>query len=118
MATVVYFVKDLMFSSKIREVASQVGTDVEPFRDPAQLAAAAKSAKLVIVDLRVPEAMRALELIAADPASREVMTVGFIDHEKVDVMDEATKKGCKKVFAKGQFSNQLVHLMADVVQTP
>src|SRR5687767_2748307 len=100
MATVVYFVKDLLFSSKIREISSQAGVDVEPFRDPEKLAAAAKTAKLVIIDLRIPEAMRTLDLIAADPASKDVMSVGFIDHEKLEVMDEASKKGCKKVLAK------------------
>jgi DNA-binding NtrC family response regulator len=115
MATVVYFVKDLLFSSKIREVASQVGVDVEPFRNIEQLAAAAKTAKLVILDLRLPEALAALDLMSADPASQAVMSVGFIDHEKIDVMDEATKKGCKKVMAKGGFSTALPQLMASLV---
>lgn len=114
MATVVYFIKDLLFSSKIREVASQVGVSVEPFRDPEKLAAGAKEAKLVIVDLRIPEAMRALDLLAADPATREVMSVGFIDHEKLELMDEASKKGCKKVLAKGRFTSELPTLIANV----
>lgn len=114
MATVVYFVKDLLFSGKIREVAGQTGVDVEPFRDPEKLAAAAKTAKLVIIDLRTPEAMRVLDLLAADPATKDVQSVGFVDHEKVDVMDEATKKGCKKVLAKGGFSNALPMLLANL----
>ena len=115
MATIVYFVKDLLFSSKIRETAGQVGVDVEPFRDPVQLAAAAKTAKLVIIDLRLPEAMRALELIAADPDAKNVSSVGFIDHEKVDLMEQASAKGCKKVLAKGRFTSELPALVAELV---
>lgn len=114
MATVVYFVKDLLFSSKIREVASQVGVDVEPFRNPQQLAEAAKTAKLVIIDLRLPEAMTVLDLIAADPASSAVTSVGFIGHEEIELMDLATKKGCKKVMAKGGFSTALPGILANL----
>jgi hypothetical protein len=114
MATVVYFVKDLLFSSKIREIAGQAGVDVEPFRDPVQLAKAAQTAKLVIVDLRVPEVMQALDLIAADPQAKDVLSVGFVDHEKLDVMDQAAKKGCKKVLAKGRFTTELPSLIAEL----
>jgi hypothetical protein len=114
MATVVYFVKDLLFSSKIREIASQAGVSVEPFRDPKQLAAAAKTAKLVIVDLRIPEALQALELISADPEAKNVQSVGFIDHEKVDLMELASSKGCKKVLAKGRFTNELPMLIGEL----
>src|SRR5687768_13793668 len=102
MAAVIYFVKDLMFSSKIREVASQVGVSVEPFRDPKSLAEAAKSAKLVILDLRLPNAFEALDALAADEQTRAVPSVGFIDHEKVEIMEAASQKGCKKVLAKGR----------------
>ncbi|MCK6549758.1 hypothetical protein L6R52_28230 [Myxococcota bacterium] len=115
MATVVYFVKDLLFSSKIREVASQLGVTVEPARDPDALVRAAKDAKLVVVDLRLPNALEAIDRLAADPATRDIPSVGFIDHEKVDVMDEATRRGVKKVLAKGGFSSALPALLAELV---
>jgi hypothetical protein len=112
MASVVYFVKDLLFSSKIRETANQVGLDVEPFRDPKELALAARSAKVVIVDLRLKDALEVLELISADPESQGVLSVGFIDHEKEDVMEAAVKRGCKRVLAKGRFSTELPLLLS------
>lgn len=114
MPSIVYLVKDLIFSSKIREVAGQVGVSVEPFRDPKALAAAARDAKLVIMDLRLPEALEALDLIAQNPGAEPALSVGFIDHERTDVMDLAAKKGCKKVLAKGRFTSELPSLVASI----
>ena len=42
------------------------------------------------------------------------MHVGFIDHEKTDVMDAARAKGCSDVMAKGQFANALPKLLASI----
>ena len=39
-------------------------------------------------------------------------TVGFIDHERTDVMDAARAAGCADVMAKGQFANALPKLLA------
>ena len=43
---------------------------------------------------------------------RPLRTVGFIDHERVEIMDEARAKGCTDVMAKGQFANALPKLLA------
>jgi len=111
-AHVVHLIQDMLFTSKLREVAKQTGVTVQATRDPAALAAAARDAKLVIVDLRLPRALEALDALAADPATRDVRKVGFIDHEKTDVMDAARARGCTDVMAKGQFANALPKLLA------
>ena len=80
-------------------------------REPAAWAAAAREAKLAIVDLRLPTALAALEALAAVPAGG-VRTVGFVEHERTDVMDAARAKGCSDVMAKGQFANALPKLLA------
>jgi len=108
----------MLFTSKVREVAKQSGVTVQSARDPAGLAAAAQGAKLVIVDLRLPRALEALDVLAADPATRDVPKVGFIDHERTDVMDAARAKGCTQVMAKGQFANALPRLLAALAGTP
>src|SRR5438552_1081947 len=100
MPAIIYFVKDLLFSSKIRESASQFGLEAEPFREPKALIEAARNAKMVVLDLRLPEALDVLDMLAADEKAKVVLSVGFIDHEKVDVMDRARDKGCKRVLAK------------------
>jgi CheY-like chemotaxis protein len=111
-ADVVYMISDMLFSSKLREAAKATGVSVQATRDAAAWAAAAREAKLAIVDLRMPAALAALDALAAAPST--VRTVGFIDHERVEVelMDEARAKGCTDVMAKGQFANALPKLLA------
>ena len=116
MADVVYLVSDMLFSSKIRETAKPFGLTLQGLRDPAALAAAAAAgAKLVILDLRLPAALDALGALAADPVAAAVPSVGFIDHERTDVMEEARARGCGQVMAKGQFATLLPKLLAPLV---
>jgi len=117
MADVVYLVQDMLFTSKIREAAKAVGLTVQGTREPAALVTAAAGAKLVIVDLRLPIALDALSALGADPAAKAVPSIGFIDHEKTDVMDQATARGCGQVMAKGQFANTLPRVLAGLTPT-
>jgi CheY-like chemotaxis protein len=111
-ADVVYMISDMLFSSKLREAAKATGVSVMAARDAAAWATAASGAKLAIVDLRMPAALAALEALAAAPSPSGLRTVGFIDHERTDVMDQARAKGCTDVMAKGQFANALPKLLA------
>jgi hypothetical protein len=106
MAAVVYLVNDLLFTSKIRETAQQLGLDVQAVRTPAEVAAATAEARAIIVDLRRPDALQALEAAAAG-----VTRIGFIDHERVDVMEAARERGCTAL-AKGKFSSDLPRLLS------
>ena len=118
MADVVHLITDMLFASKVREAAKHVGLTIQGARDPLSLTEAARAARLVIVDLRVPRALEALEALSGDPAARAVPCVGFIDHERTDVMDAARARGCGQVMAKGQCANALPKLLAGVLGTP
>jgi CheY-like chemotaxis protein len=109
---VTYLVSDLFFSGKICNAAEQLGIEAERARDARALHAAAARADLVIVDLRLPDALGALELLAADPATAAVPSVGFIDHENVDAMDAARARGCRVVLSKRSFSAKLPELLS------
>ena len=109
MADVAYLIQDMLFTSKVREAAKASGVSVQATRDPAAFAEAARGAKLVIVDLRLPVATAALEALQA--LSPRPRTVGFVDHERTDVMDAARALGAE-VMAKGQFANGLPKLLA------
>jgi CheY-like chemotaxis protein len=111
MRTIAYLVTDLLFVSKIREVARQRGVETKSARTAEDLAAAAAGATLVILDLRLPQAFDALDRLRADPATAAIPTVGFIDHERTELMETARAKGCGKVLAKGAFSNDLPNLI-------
>jgi hypothetical protein len=104
MAAVVYLVSDLLFTSKIRETAAQLGLVCQAARSVEEIAQI-KDAQVLIVDLRRPDAMPALE---AAPTLRKI---GFIDHERVDVMEAARERGCTAL-AKGKFSNELARLLS------
>jgi hypothetical protein len=117
MADVVYLVQDMLFTSKIREAAKAVGLTVQATREPSALVTAAATAKLIIVDLRLPTALDALSALGADPAAKQVRSVGFIDHERLDVMDQARERGCGQVMAKGQFANALPRMFAGLAPT-
>ena len=109
----------MLFTSKLREAAKAVGLSVQSARDPAALvSAAAGGARLVIVDLRLPVALDALAALGAEPAAKDVPSVGFIDHEKTEVMEQARARGCGQVMAKGQFANALPRLFAGLVPPP
>ena len=111
MADVVYMISDMLFSSKLREAAKASGVAVQAAREPAAWAAAARDAKLAIVDLRMPSALEALDALSRVMPPQSLRVVGFIDHERTDVMDQARAKGCTDVMAKGQFANALPKLL-------
>jgi hypothetical protein len=67
MAALVYLVDDLFFAAKIRETAAALGLEAASARDPESAVVSARDAKLVIVDLRRSDALRTLDLLAADP---------------------------------------------------
>lgn len=106
MARIAYLVTDLLFASKIRETARQLGVDAESCRTGDALAQAATSAQLVILDLRRPDALAVLGALPPGVAS-----VGFIDHERVEVMEAARERGCR-AYAKGKFTTELPGLLA------
>jgi len=115
MADIVYLIHDMLFSSKVRETAKPLGLTLQAAREPAALvAAAAAGAKLVVIDLRLPTALSALDALAANPEAARVPSVGFIDHEHTDVMEQAHARGCGQVMAKGQFANALPRLLSSL----
>ena len=109
MPDVVYFVRDLLFTSKIREICKQLGLSATGVPDPAGLATAASSAKLVVLDLRLDRALDALAALRS--AGVATPTVGFCDHERTELMDAARAQGCREVLTKGQLARELPRLL-------
>jgi DNA-binding NtrC family response regulator len=114
MSTVVAFVDDLMFVSRIREAARAHAAEVKTARKVEDLLAAARTASLVLLDLdggRLP-AMDALAALRADPELAGVPVVGFLGHENAEAASRAQALGVTRVMARGAFVQKLPDLIA------
>ena len=109
-APLVFLVDDLFFVAKIRTTAAALGVDAAAVKDAEALPAAAREAKLVIVDLRRPDALRALDLLVTDAPSARC--VGFTDHENVEAFEAARRRGCGAVLSKRKLAAELPALVA------
>jgi hypothetical protein len=117
MADAAYLVRDLLFVSRINEAADHYGVPAQGARDAEQLASNARGARLIIVELGHPHAMRAFELLASDPATASIDSIGFVGHAQLDVMETAKALGCRRVLAKGQLAAELPRLFQALKET-
>jgi PleD family two-component response regulator len=106
---------DLMFTSKIKTTASQLGVAVTFARSAeAALGEMRKSApSLVILDLNNART-DPLGLVASmkqDPALASVRTVGYASHVMTDVIDAARRAGVSDVLARSAFSQRLAEIL-------
>ena len=112
---IVAVLDDLMFSSKIRTAAQQLGVRVVFARSSESALAEMRKAtpSLVILDLNNPRT-DPLGIVAAmkeDAALAAIPTVGFASHVQTDVIDAARKAGVGDVLARSAFTQQLADLL-------
>ena len=108
-------VDDLMFTSKIRTAASQLGVSVGFARSwEAAIAEMQKAPpSMVILDLDNPRTAP-LDIIArmkADPSLAQLPTVGFVSHVHTDVIDAARRAGIGDVLARSAFTQQIADIL-------
>jgi CheY-like chemotaxis protein len=111
---------DLIFTSKITEVARTLGVtclgarDVDSLLARARTQATAAPIGLVIVDmvLRDADAAVAIRALRADPSTHAARIVAFLPHERDDLRDAATAAGATSVLTRGQLAKQLPALIA------
>src|SRR5438034_191582 len=111
MTSLIAFMDDLMFLSRIREAASAAGVDVRVVREPAGLVEACRvrPPTVVFVDLdsqRLPvlDGVRALRTHADLLA---VPVVGFLGHTQIEQARAAEAAGCTRVLTRGAFVNEM-----------
>jgi len=106
---------DLMFTSKIKTAASQLGVAVTFVRSAdAALGEMRKTPpSLVIFDLNNPRT-NPLGLVSSmkqDPLLASIPTVGYASHVQVDVIDAARQAGVGQVMARSAFTQQLASIL-------
>ena len=106
---------DLMFSSKIKTTATQLGVPLTFARSSASaLAEMRKNApSLVIFDLNNPrtDPLGTVAAMHADPALASIPTVGFVSHVDTAVIDAARQAGVTEVLARSAFTMQLADIL-------
>jgi DNA-binding NarL/FixJ family response regulator len=113
MGRVVALVDDLIFQSKLRETARQVGVELAVVLTGEQLATEARrdDTALVVVDLNTRAgAIEALERFRAEGISRP--TVGFLSHVQAELAERARAAGCLEVLPRSKFTLQLAAILS------
>lgn len=106
---------DLMFTSKIKTTANQLGVAVTFARsaDGALAEMRKTPPTLVILDLNNPR-INALDIVAVmkkEPDLASVRTVGFASHVQVDVINAARQAGVDDVMARSAFTQNLAAIL-------
>jgi PleD family two-component response regulator len=106
---------DLMFTSRIKTAASQLGVAVTFARSPDRALDEMRKARpsLVILDLNGTRT-NPLHIVAAmkqDPVTASIPTVGFVSHVQTDVIEAARRVGVDEVLARSAFTQQLGEIL-------
>ncbi len=106
---------DLMFTSKIKTAAGQLGVAVTFARSAeAALGEMRNTApSLVIFDLNNARInpLGIVSAMAADPALASIPTLGYASHVQTDVIEAARRAGVGDVLARSAFTQQLGEIL-------
>jgi CheY-like chemotaxis protein len=107
---------DLLFTSKIRAAASQLGTTVAFAKSSgaALQEMRERPPSLVILDLNSPrtDPLGTVAAMKHDPALGAIPTVGFVSHVHADLIGRARQAGVDEVLARSAFVEQLPAILA------
>ena len=113
---IVAVLDDLMFSSKIKAAAQQLGVRVVFARSlESALAEIRKSPpSLVVLDLNNPrtDPLGIVTAMQQDAALASIPTVGFASHVQTDVINAARQAGVGEVLARSAFTQQLGEILS------
>ena len=107
---------DLLFTSKIRGTAKQIGAtlSVAKSRDGALSEMRANLPALVVLDLDNPrtDPLGIIADMKGDPALAGITTVGFVSHVHTGLIEAARKAGVSEVMARSMFAERLPQILA------
>jgi DNA-binding NarL/FixJ family response regulator len=115
-------VDDLLFSSKIRATAKQIGVDVLFARSPDEILQQARAIKpsLAIFDLNSgkTDPVATIAALKADPEVASIRTIGFASHVHVDLIAAAREAGADEVMPRSAFAGRLADILQSGAQQP
>lgn len=111
-ASVIAFVEDLLFQSRILEAARATGVTVAFARTLPDLQRAVDAgAGLALLDLDSTRLL-SFEALASLASHPTVQTVGFLSHVDTSRAKQALEAGCRSVQPRGAFVRDLPRLLA------
>jgi DNA-binding NarL/FixJ family response regulator len=115
-------VDDLLFSSKIRATAKQVGAEVHFARTPDEILAQARSIQpaLAIFDLNSgkTDPVATIAAMKADPAVASIRTIGFASHVHTALIAAARQAGADEVMPRSAFAGHLADILQSGARQP
>jgi CheY-like chemotaxis protein len=110
-------VEDLLFSSKIRATARQLGVELTFARTPADILAQARSFKpsLIIFDIDSGKAdpINTVSALKADTELRDIPITGFVSHVNTPLILAARGAGMDEVMARSAFVANLPQILTE-----
>lgn len=112
---IIAILEDLMFASKIKTAANQLGVAVTFARsaDAARAEIQKGAPSMVILDLNSArtDPLGIVRAMKANPELASIPTVGFVSHVQTDVINAARQAGVDEVLARSAFTAQLADIL-------
>jgi DNA-binding NarL/FixJ family response regulator len=109
-------VDDLLFSSKIRTTAKQLGLEIQFARTPADILAQAKATNptLAIFDLNSAKTdpIATITALKQDQATSGIRTIAFASHVHTALIAEARQAGADEVLPRSAFAGNLAKILS------
>ena len=113
---------DLMFTSKIKTAAQQLGLPVSFARTSGAALDAMRSGRptVVLFDLNNPrtDPLGTVSKMKADAGLADIPTVGFVSHVQADLIAAARAAGFDDVMARSAFSERLPEILRRAESSP
>ena len=108
-------VDDLLFSSKIRATARQLGVELTFARSPEEIVERARTLKpsLIIFDLNSgkTDPIDTLAKLKSDPDLASIRAIGFASHVHTDLIAAARSAGADQVLPRSAFAANLAEIL-------
>lgn len=113
-------VNDLFFYTKIRDALKPMGVTIERARSqeevPAKAASMVPAAVIINMNDEALDAFKALEAVKADPLTKQIPILAFVNHEEVDTWRCAKELGVSKIVSRNEFSARTGALVEEVLR--
>jgi CheY-like chemotaxis protein len=115
--SLVAFMDDLLFLSRIKDAAHSAGLQVQSVREPAALVEACRVRRpvLVFVDLESSRlaSLAAVAAVREDPELASIPVVGFLGQAEAEGARAAQEAGCTRVLSRCAFVLELPSLILE-----